>query len=169
MKTAAATKSEVGGLENRHPAKHRLFAVAITAVLLGFGYRAPALAASFQDASSFTSLTEWRTTLVTARGTNRPGKIEGISDRFTLGGQIYAHVTLITEGPFVPESMMFTMKWFSNGTQIHERSAIHTLSGSPYYLVHAIPGSVVGIGRGRVELHSDTRLLVAKEFIVSER
>ena len=166
MKATVATKREESGLENRHRVKQRLFAAAITAVLLGFGYCSPALA---QDASSFTSLTEWRTTLVTARGTNRPGKIEGISNRFTLGGQIYAHVTLIAEGPFVPESMMFTMKWFSNGRQIHERSAIHTLSGSPYYLVHAIPGSVVGIGRGRVELHSDERLLVAKEFIVSER
>ena len=116
-----------------------------------------------------TAATQWRATLVTATGTNVPGAISGVSERFTFEGRIHAHATLVAETPVVPSTTMFTMKWFNGSKLVHERSASHTLNASPYYLVHAIPGSVLGAGSCRVELHSASGRIASREFTVAER
>jgi hypothetical protein len=113
--------------------------------------------------------TRWRTVLVTAMGTAVPGTVEAVSDKFTFNGRIYAHATLIAETPVVASSPTLTFKWFNGGKLVHERAGQQTIGGSPYYLVHALPGSVVGAGAARVELYADGRLMASREFTVSER
>ena len=102
-------------------------------------------------------------------GTAVPGTVEVVSDKFTFNGRIYAHATLIAETPVVAFSPTLTFKWFNTGRLIHERSGQQAIGGSPYYLVHALPGSVIGIGAARVELYADGRLLATREFIVRRR
>lgn len=125
--------------------------------------------ACFGCASQPTPQTNWRTTLVTATGSNVPGNIQGAGTRFTFNGKIHAHATLVADGPVIPSTSTYTMKWF-NGTKLaHERSAEYTVGTSPYYLVHAIPGSVLGAGPCHVELHSANGLLATRDFLVVER
>ena len=104
-----------------------------------------------------------------ATGSAKPGEIEGASRQFTFEGKILAHATLVAEGPIQATISTFVMKWFNGSRQVHERSGTHTVSKSPYYLVHALPGSVVGAGQGRVELHSNVGMLASQEFSVEER
>lgn len=118
------------------------------------------------------SLSEnWRATLVTALGSKTPGDIRGIRDRFSYDGRIHAHLTLVAKQPpiVVPADANFTFKWFNGSTLVHERSGIHSIGKSPYYIVHAIPGSVIGTGAGRVEAYSGNDLLSVREFTVTER
>ncbi|MCF8174216.1 MAG: hypothetical protein K9K30_03160 [Burkholderiaceae bacterium] len=116
--------------------------------------------------------TTWRTTLVTATGSNVPGNIQGIGNRFTrftFNGKIHAHATLVADDPVTPSTSTYTMKWFNETRLAHQRSAEYTVSMSPYYLVHAAPGSVLGPGSCHVELHSANGLLATREFLVVER
>jgi hypothetical protein len=93
-----------------------------------------------------------------------------VSGKFTFSGRIYAHATLVAETvPVVKFSPTLTFKWFHAGKLVHERSGQQTIGASPYYLVHALPGSVVGAGAAKVELYADGRLLASREFTVSER
>lgn len=125
--------------------------------------------ACFGCAVQPTAPTEWRVTLITATGGNTPGNIQGVQDRFTFNGKIHAHATLVAEGPVTPATSIYTMKWFNGAKLVHERSAEYTIGTSPYYLVHAIPGSVLGVGQCHVELHSSRGLLASREFSVRER
>lgn len=111
----------------------------------------------------------WRTTLVVAKGTSKPGLIQSVSDQFSFDGRIYAHATLVAVGAPLPVTETFSMKWFNGDQQVHERSGPYLVQGSPYYLVHAVPGSVLGVGACRVELHCATGLLASRAFMVSER
>lgn len=113
--------------------------------------------------------TQWDVTLVTAHGSSTPGNIQGVSDKFTFNGRIHAHATLVAAPPVVAATNTFTMKWFSGERLVHQRSAEHHLSRSPYFLLHAVPGSVLGVGPGRVELHSAAGLVATRSFTVSER
>ena len=113
--------------------------------------------------------TQWDVNLVTAHGSGTPGNIQGVSDKFTFSGRIHAHATLVAAQPVVDATNTFTMKWFNGERLVHQRSAEHRLSRSPYYLLHAVPGSVLGVGPGRVELHSAAGLVATREFTVTER
>ncbi len=113
--------------------------------------------------------TRWRTVLVTALGTAVPGTVEVVSDKFTFDGRIHAHATLIAETSVIPSNPTLTFKWFNAGKLVHERSGQQPIASSPYYLVHALPGSVVGVGTARVELYLDGRLIASRDFTVSER
>lgn len=118
------------------------------------------------------SLSEnWRATLVTATGSPMPGDIRGVRDRFSYDGRIHAHLTLVAKQPssVVPADTDFTFKWFNGSTLVHERSGNHSITKSPYYIVHAVPGAVLGTGKCRVEVYSDNELLSAREITVSER
>jgi hypothetical protein len=113
--------------------------------------------------------TRWRTTLVTATGTNVPGNVQGVAEQFTFEGRIHAHATLVAETPVIAQNSAFAMKWFNGTKLVHERSGIAQLKASPYYLVHAIPGSVLGVGDCRVELYAGSVLLASRKFSVVER
>lgn len=113
--------------------------------------------------------TKWRATLVTAVGNNVPGEIRGVSDRFTFSSRVHAHATLVAEGPMAPVATTFSMKWLQGERLIHERTLTQLVTGSPYFLVHALPGSVFGVGTFRVELHYEGSRLATREFMVSER
>jgi hypothetical protein len=137
---------------------------------VGFHLLATAHALIFLSTASSPALaTQWDTTLVTAHGTGAPGNIQGASQAFTFSGRIFAHATLVAATTVVPAETTFTMKWFNRERLVHERSAAHLITKSPYYLVHAVPGSVLGAGPCRVELHSSAGLLAVREFTVSER
>lgn len=127
------------------------------------------LAACAFAAAPPASATQWDVNLVTAHGSSRPGDIQGVSDKFTFSGRIHAHATLVAAQPVVAATNTFTMKWFSGDRLVHQRSAEHHLSKSPYYLLHAVPGSVLGVGPGRVELHSAAGLVATRHFTVAER
>lgn len=114
-------------------------------------------------------LTRWRTVLVTATGSGVPGVVEGVSDKFTFNGRIHAHATLVAETPVVAFNPTINFKWLNAGKVVHERSGSYAINGSPYYLMHALPGSVVGIGAAKVEVYVDGRLVAMREFTVSER
>jgi hypothetical protein len=113
--------------------------------------------------------TQWDITLVTAHGSSTPGNIQSVSDKSTFSGRIHAHATLVATQPVVAATNTFTMKWFSGDRLVHQRSAEHHLSKSPYYLLHAVPGSVLGVGPGRVELHSAAGLVATRQFTIAER
>ena len=141
---------------------HRLAEYVVVATLLGGCATAPVQ-------YEWPPATKWRTTLVTASGSAKPGEIQGVSQRFTFDGRIFAHATLVAEGPVEASTSTFTMKWFNGSRMVHERSATHIISKSPYYLVHAVPGSVLGTGGCRVELHSSIGMLASQAFSVRER
>jgi hypothetical protein len=135
-----------------------LLTTTLIALLVGCATRAETLPA-----------TTWRTTLVTATGTATPGRIQGVSRDFTFNGRVHGHATLVADGTVSPVKRTFTFKWFNGSTQVHERSTERELSASPFYLVHAVPGSVLGVGNCRVELHAEGRVLAMREFSMSEQ
>lgn len=112
----------------------------------------------------------WSASIVTAKGAStKPGVVEQASEYFNSRGQIYAHATLVARGPFVPLSATFTFKWFNKDNLKRNVSAPHTVNESPLYVVHAVPGSVLGPGNCRVELYLGERLVAQREFTVAER
>jgi hypothetical protein len=115
-------------------------------------------------------LDQSNTTLLLARTASADDGPGGVNDRFSVEGKIIAYMTFKWDvAKLRSGGQRLEVRWFSGEKLVSSQQSDVTLTASPHRTWMSVLSADIGVGKARVDVFADGKLIASKVFEVVEK